>query len=69
MKPGMWEIERLCIEVINAGGTRISIDVPKDMTTKIKGFGRGELLCTSSEGNRIVSYDVMKVLNAMRKMR
>lgn len=63
----MNDLERRCVEIINAGGTSVSVELPKG--AKIKGFGRGELLCVNSEGNRVVSYDAMKVLNAMRKIR
>lgn len=64
----MSDLARRCVEIINAGGTSVSVELPKGTTMKIKGFGRGELLCVNSEGNRVVSYDVMKVLNTIHKL-
>jgi len=63
MKPE--ELISMCDAVIAEGGDRITLVLPKGMSSRINGFPRGELLCENHDGSRAFSYDARRVKAAV----
>lgn len=59
------EIVNECLSALNRGSDSVIFSMPKI----IKTFPRGELLCVCPDGLRTVRYDVMKVLDYLKKNR
>ena len=56
---------KYCDEVIADGGDRITLVLPKGVSSRIKGFPRGELLCENYDGSRVFAFDAKRVKAAL----
>lgn len=59
------EIIAMCDEILADGDDRISLVIQKGISSRVPGFGRGELLCEQFDGSRLFSYDAHKVREAV----
>lgn len=54
-----------CQAALLEGASHINLVLPKGMSSRIKGFPRGELLCENHSGSRVYRYDALKVQAAV----
>jgi len=63
------ELEKMCALVLSEGGEHITLVLPKGVSSRIRGFPRGKLLCEHHDGSRVFRYDARRVLKSIEAAR
>ena len=55
------ELIKLCDQNLSKGNKHVLLVFPKGISSRIKGFGRGELCCVNSKNERVFWFKADKV--------